>query len=273
MSSKKIGFIGAGNMAGAMVGGIVKSGFLPAENIYISNPHIDKSEALSKLYNVNVCRSNLDLIRNCNVIVLAVKPHIYGIVLDEIKDYLDKDTLIVTIAAGITIKYVKNYFKNPVRVIRTMPNTPALIGEGISAIAYEEPVNEEDVNFVKGMFSSFGLVEVINESMIDAFSSVCGSSPAFIDMVIEAMADAAVLMGLPRASAYKMAAQSVKGTASMVIETGKHPGALKDMVCSPGGTTIEGVRVLENKGLRGAVIEALIAAGNKAKAMGEAYKK
>lgn len=268
----KVGFIGAGNMASAVIGGAIRSGYLAPENIYVSNAHKDKAIAVAQLYGINPAESNLDLVEKCNVIILSVKPHVYGTVLDEIKDHIKKDTLIVTIAAGVTLSYVKSFLKNDIKVIRTMPNTPALVGEGMTAITYTPSVEDEDVDFVKGLFSSFGLVEVLDEKLIDAFSSVSGSSPAFVDMFIEAMADAGVQLGLPRSKCYLMAAQAVMGTAKMVIDTGKHPGELKDMVCSPSGTTIEGVRMLEKMGLRSAVMEAVIASAEKAKQMSDKYK-
>lgn len=268
----KVGFIGSGNMAGAIMGGTIRSGYLSADNIYISDVDKSKAQSLSDLYGVNTVENNREVIEKCEIIILSVKPHIYGTVLDEIKKYINTEKVIVTIAAGVTISYVKSFLGKEAKVIRTMPNTPALVGEGMTAITYTSPVESRDVDFVKGMFSSFGLVEIIDESLIDAFSSLCGSSPAFIDMFIEAMADAAVQLGLPRNKSYIMAAQAVKGTAKMLIDTGKHPGELKDMVCSPAGTTIEGVRVLEKKGLRSAVMEGIISSAEKAKLLGEKYK-
>jgi pyrroline-5-carboxylate reductase len=267
---KKVGFIGSGNMAGAIIGGLVKSGFLSCENIFISDKNNDKTKKLKDDLRVDIAESNLDIIEKCDVVILSVKPNIYETVLNEIKQSPNiKSKLIVTIAAGITIDYVKGFFDSDIKVIRTMPNTPALVGEGMTGITYKSPVTQKDVEFVKEMFSSFGLVEVMDEKQIDAVSSLCGSSPAYVSMFIEAMADAGVLLGLPREASYKMAAQSVKGTAEMIIKTGKHPAQIKDMVSSPGGTTIEGVRVLEDKAMRSAVIEAVIAAAEKAKDMGK----
>lgn len=267
-----IGFIGAGNMASAIIGGIVRSKFMSPKNIYISNHSKEKMTYLESKFGVNICKDNIDLVGRCDVVVLSVKPHIYKPVIEEIRDYVREDTLIITIAAGVRIDYVKGIFKKNMKIIRTMPNTPALVGEGMTAVTYCSPAEREDVDFVKGMFSSFGLVEELDESLIDAFSSVSGASPAFVDMFIEAMADAAVLLGLPRDKSYMIAAQSVRGTAKMILDTKKHPGELKDMVCSSSGTTIEGVRVLENKGMRAAVMEAVIAAAEKAKKMGNMYK-
>lgn len=228
------------------------------ESINVSSLHKNSASSLAAKYGVKQINDNIELVKNSDVVVLSVKPNTYASVIKKIKNHIKDDTLIVTVAAGITIDYVKNYFERDVKVIRTMPNTPALVGEGMTAMTYAPPVGEEDASFVKGIFESCGIVEVIeDESLMDVVSSLGSSSPAFIDMLIEAMADAAVHLGLPRAFSYRIAAQAVKGSASMLAETGKHPGELKDMVCSPGGTTIEGVRVLEEKGMRNAMYEML----------------
>lgn len=268
----RVGFIGAGNMGGALIGGAIKSGFLCAENIFISDADQNKSMLMAKDYGVKSVSNNLELVESCEVLIIAVKPHICGFVLDEIKDYVKKDMLIITVAAGVAISYVKGFFKHDIKVVRTMPNTPALVGEGMTAVTYAPPVEESDISFVKDLFSSFGIVEIVKEELIDAFTSLCSSSPAFAGMFIEAMADAGVLLGFPRNESYIMAAQAIRGAAKMIVEAGKHPAELKDMVCSPSGTAIEGVRKLEEKGMRSAVIEAVIVAAEKAKLIGERYK-
>ena len=268
----KIGFIGSGNMASAIIGGAVKSGFIISENIYISDVHKIKAQQVAKLYGVKVLENNLELVENSEVLILSVKPQVYKIVLDEIKQFIKKDTLIVTIAAGISISYVKSFFNSDIKVIRTMPNTPALVGEGMTGITYAPPVEKDDIEFVKSIFSSFGIVEIIDESLMDTFTSLCSSSPAFVAMFIEAMADAGVFLGLSRDKSYIMAAQAVRGAAKMIIETGMHPGELKDMVCSPGGTAIEGVRSLEASGMRSSIMEAIIVTAEKAKKLNSKYK-
>jgi pyrroline-5-carboxylate reductase len=270
---QKVGFIGSGNIASAIIGGIISSGFLKPENINVSSLHKNTAASLASKYGVTLMSDNIELVKNSHVVVLSVKPNMYDNVINKIKNYINEDTVIVTVAAGITIEYVKKQFERNVKVIRTMPNTPAMVGEGMTAMTYDPTVNEEDAAFIKGMFESCGIVEVIeDESLMDVVTSLGSSSPAFVDILIEAMADAAVLSGLPRAISYRMAAQAVKGSARMLMETGKHPGELKDMVCSPGGTAIEGVRVLEEKGMRNAMIEAIIATAEKAKLLGEKYK-
>lgn len=270
---RNVGFIGSGNIASAIIGGIISSGFLKPENINVSSLHKNSASSLTAKYSVNQMSDNIELVKNSDVVVLSVKPNTYAGVIRKIKNSIKDDAVIVTVAAGITIDFVKKYFEKDVKVIRTMPNTPALVGEGMTAMTYNLPVTEEDAAFVKGMFESCGMVEIIeDEDLMDVVTSLASSSPAFIDILIEAMADASVLLGLPRAVSYRMAAQAVKGSSAMLLETGKHPGELKDMVCSPGGTTIEGVRVLEEKGMRNAMIEAIISTAEKAKLLGEKYK-
>ncbi|MBM6838398.1 pyrroline-5-carboxylate reductase, partial [Clostridium saudiense] len=181
----------------------------------------------------------------------------YSIVINEIKNSVKEDVIIVTIAAGKSIESTEKSFGKELKVIRTMPNTPALVGEGMTAVCPNKLITDEDLAEVSKLLSSFSKIEVVSESLIDAVTSVSGSSPAYVYMFIEAMADAAVLQGMPRDKAYKFAAQTVLGSAKMVLETGIHPGALKDMVCSPGGTTIEAVAELEGKGFRSAIISAM----------------
>ena len=267
---RKVGFIGAGNIASAMIQGIINSSYIKARDIYISNIHKDKADLLAARFKANAADNNIDLVKKSDVIVLSVKPDIYKSVLNEIRDVVTEDKLIVTVAAGITIDYVKGFLKKNIKVVRTIPNTPVLVGEGMIIASYAPPVDGHDMEFIKNMLSGCGMVEIMeNEELMDAVTALCSSGPAFIDMLIEAMADAAVYLGLPRDKSYVMASQTILGTSMMVIETKEHPGKLKDMVCSPKGTTIEGVRVLEEKGFRSAIIEAIIATCNKAKKLSE----
>ena len=186
---------------------------------------------------------------------------------EEVKDSVKESQIIVTIAPGKTMEWLETKFGKQVKLIRCMPNTPALVGEGITAACSNSYVTKKELDYVVSILKGFGKCEVIPEHLMDVVVSVSGSSPAYVFMFIEAMADAAVADGMPRALAYEFAAQAVLGSAKMVLETGKHPGELKDMVCSPGGTTIEAVRVLEQKGMRSAVIEAMKACTKKAKGM------
>ncbi|MCY6354306.1 pyrroline-5-carboxylate reductase [Clostridium sp. ZS2-4] len=263
----KIGFIGCGNMASAMIRGIVKSDLISPQYIIASNPTEGKLIEIKKETDINITTSNIEVARFSNIIFLSVKPNKYKDVIREIKNQVKQDTIIVTIAAGITIAKAEEYFEKGVKIIRTMPNTPALVGEGMSTLCLNELITEEEKKKIIGIFKCFGKVEVVEEQYMDVVTALTGSSPAYVYMFIEALADGAVLKGLPRQKAYKMAAQAVYGSAKMVLETGKHPGQLKDDVCSPGGTTIEAVYSLEKNGLRSAVIEAMEECVEKARNM------
>ena len=191
------------------------------------------------------------------MIILSVKPQFYEDVINQIKDCVKKEQIIITIAPGKTLAWLAEKFGKEVKIVRTMPNTPALVGEGMTAMCPNEHMEKEETEYVKRLLESFGRVEVVPERLMDVVVSVSGSSPAYVFMMIEAMADAAVSGGMPRAQAYQFAAQAVYGSAKMVLETAKHPGELKDMVCSPAGTTIEAVRTLEEMGFRSSIIEAM----------------
>lgn len=182
------------------------------------------------------------------VLILSVKPQFYADAIAEIRDCIRDDQLVITIAPGKTLSWLEEQFGKRVKIVRTMPNTPALVGEGMTAACVNQYVTEEEKAYALKILDSFGKVELVPEHLIDAVVAVSGSSPAYVFMFIEAMADAAVAEGMPRTQAYEFAAQAVYGSAKMVLETGKHPGELKDMVCSPAGTTIEAVRILEKKG-------------------------
>lgn len=262
--NKNIGFIGCGNMAQAMIGGIISSKLTEASNVTVSDPTEANLNKVKEKYALNTTQDNLAVAKNSDILVLAVKPNMYIKVIKEIKDSVPKDVVIVTIAAGVSIETVEKAFGKDMKIIRTMPNTPALVGEGMSAICYNELITEEDLDPVVKIFNSFGKSEILEEKYLDAIPAISGSSPAYVFMFIEAMADGAVLQGIPRDKAYKMAAQAVLGSAKMVLETGEHPGVLKDRVCSPGGTTIEAVYTLEKNNFRGTVISAMEACTEKA---------
>ena len=253
----KLGFIGTGNMAGAIMGGIIKKGILGADEIIGSDILEQGREHVKSLYGIHVTADNLEVIDKAEIVILSVKPQYYASTIAQIKDHVRKDQMIITIAPGKTLKWLHEQFGKDVKIIRTMPNTPAMVGEGMTAACANEFVNKEELEYAVEILSSFGKVEIIPENLMDVVVSTSGSSPAYVFMFIEAMADAAVADGMPRAQAYRFAAQAVYGSAKMVLETGKHPGELKDMVCSPAGTTIEAVRVLEKNGFRSAVMEAM----------------
>lgn len=252
----KIGFVGCGNMATAIIKGIIKKQIIKEENIMASAKTKTTLERVQRELGIKVSMDNSEVVKNSDIVVLAVKPQYYQAVIEQIKDTVSDNQIIISIAPGKTLAWLQDCFGKNVKLVRTMPNTPALVGEGMTGACRNEYVTDEDYATVLQILGSFGEVETIPENLMDVCVSVSGSSPAYIYILIEAMADGAVADGMPRAQAYKFAAQSVLGSAKMVLETGKHPGELKDMVCSPAGTTIEAVRVLEKLGFRSAVIEA-----------------
>ncbi|MGI5173294.1 pyrroline-5-carboxylate reductase [Treponema sp. OMZ 840] len=263
----KVGFIGCGNMARAMIAGIVKSGLLQADCVYAYDIHTQAVLAVQKELGIAAARDNIHLVETADIIVLAVKPQVYEKVIAQIKNNVRQNSIIVTITPGKTLAQIESWFGKPVKIVRTMPNTPATVGEGMTAVCCNKAVGEEELKTVRSLFESFGKTECVEEYMIDAVVGVSGSSPAYVFMLIEAMADAAVAGGMSRQAAYVFASQAVLGSAKMVLETGKHPGELKDMVCSPGGTTIEAVRILEKGGFRSAVMEAIKACMEKSRGM------
>ena len=262
----KIGFIGCGNMATAMIHGILQSGLASERDLMASAKTAKTQKKITDELHLT-CGTNEETASFSDVLFLAVKPQFYEDVILSVRDHVKKEALIVTLAPGKTLEWLGSLFGEDRKIIRTMPNTPAMVGEGMTAVCPNHSVTEEELDTVLTLLSSFGKAEVIPESLIDVATAVSGSSPAYIFLVIEAMADGAVADGMPRNKAYRFAAQAVLGSAKMVLETGKHPGELKDMVCSPGGTTMEAVRVLEEKGLRSALIEAEKACVRKARAM------
>lgn len=257
LGSMKLGFIGTGNMAGAIMGGIIKNKIFRPDEIIGADISPAVRERAKETYGICVTDNNREAAEKSEVLILSVKPQYYADAIAEIRDCISDDQLIITIAPGKTLAWLEEQFGKAVKIVRTMPNTPALVGEGMTAACVNQYVTEEEKEYALKILSSFGKVEIVAEHLIDAVVAVSGSSPAYVFMFIEAMADAAVAEGMPRPQAYQFAAQAVYGSAKMVLETGKHPGELKDMVCSPAGTTIEAVRVLEEKGFRSAVIEAM----------------
>ncbi len=264
----KIGFIGLGNMATAMIGGILQKGMAQPSDIIGCDKLAAAREKIKAELKIEIAEDNKEVAKTADILFLAVKPLFMDEVIAEIKDVVGKDTLIVSIAAGRTLDYFYNAFgTKDFKMIRCMPNTPALVLEGCTGVAAGENVKEDELEQVLSLLRSFGVASVVPERLMDVVVGVSGSSPAYVFMFIEAMADEAVAAGMPRAQAYEFAAQAVLGSAKMVLETGKHPGELKDMVCSPGGTTIEAVKVLEEKGMRSAVMSAMEACIEKSKNM------
>lgn len=257
-----------GMIATAMIGGMLQKGIAAPEDIIGSARTETTVEKVKTKFNINTTTDNKIVAAQADILFLAVKPIFFPEVIDQIKDVVAEDTLIVSIAAGRTLDYLKEAFgRSELKLIRCMPNTPALVLEGCTGVCAEENVTEEDMEQVLALLRSFGIASVVPERLMDVVVGVSGSSPAYVFMFIEAMADEAVAAGMPRKQAYEFAAQSVLGSARMVLETGRHPGELKDMVCSPGGTTIQAVKVLEEKGMRAAVMDAMDACIEKSQSM------
>ncbi|MBB6453703.1 pyrroline-5-carboxylate reductase [Salirhabdus euzebyi] len=262
-----IGFIGCGKMAQAMIGGMLSE--IEPSKIIASATSKETLQKVEEQFHIKTTLHNNEVASNSDILFLAVPPHNYTTVIQAIRSNILPDAIIVTIAAGITMTDVEKAFAKKVKVVRTMPNTPSLIQEGMSAMCANEQVTVEELKSVKHLFESFGKVEIIREEQMDAIPAISGSSPAYVYMMIEAMADGGVKQGLSRNQAYRLASQAVLGAAKMVLETGKHPGELKDQVCSPGGATIAAVSELEQQGFRGAVQAAMEKCTTRVKQLGE----
>lgn len=253
----KLGFIGCGNMGTAMVKGVLDSGKCSKDQIMISTRSEKSLEDRKNALGVLTTTDNTEVASFADILFLAVKPQFYEEVIAQIRNAVSEGTIVISIAPGKTLAWLREQFGKDQKIIRTMPNTPAMVKEGMMGMCVNSFVTEEDIALVRDICSGFSKTEVIAEHLMDVVTAVSGSSPAYVFMFIEAMADAAVAGGMPRKQAYTFAAQAVLGSAKMVLETGMHPGELKDMVCSPAGTTIQAVRVLEEKGMRSAVFEAM----------------
>lgn len=262
-----LGFIGCGNMAQAMLKGILQKGLYQKDQIIVSRRNEEALAQIHRQLGVETTTDNRKVAEKADVLVLAVKPFQFESVIREIVEFVNMNTVVISIAAGQSIADIEGFFGKEIKLVRTMPNTPALVLEGATGMCFNELMQDEEKQMAINLFESFGIVEVVSENMIDTVIGVSGSSPAYVFMFIEAMTDAAVQAGMPRSQAYEFAAQSVMGSAKMVLETGKHPAELKDMVCSPAGTTIEAVKVLEEKGFRAAVMDAMESCVNKSKSM------
>lgn len=255
MSMAKIGFIGMGNMGYAILKGLLNC--YDKEELIFTDVNEEKRNQVTEETGVAHVGNNAECANQCQYLVLAVKPQYYEPVLQNIMNVVTPKHIIISIAPGITIGQLKETLGIDKRIVRAMPNTPALVGEGMTGVCYNPALfQDEEKKTIETFFQSFGRVKMVEERLINAVACASGSSPAYVYMFIEALADSAVKYGLPRQDAYEMVAQTVLGSAKMVLETGMHPGALKDNVCSPGGTTIEGVSALEEFGFRNAIIKA-----------------
>lgn len=268
MKKYQLGFIGCGNMGRAMMSGVLDKGWTTAERVVIHTHRKETMDALVAQYGVAVADSNRALAENADIIVLAVKPNIYADVLADIREVLTEGQIVLAIAPAYSIASIAALVQNEgVRVARAMPNTPAQIGEGMAGLAFSDNMTGAERALVQSFFESFGKVAVVREDAMHAVGSVSGSSPAFVYMVIEGMAEGAIKLGIPAKDAYTFAAQSVLGAAALVLETGEHPAVLRDAVCSAGGTTIAGVAALEASGFKGAIMEAMDRSSEKFLAM------
>ena len=263
----KLGFIGCGNMAQAMIKGIIYNEILEPQEIIASDAYKDGLEMTSAVYGICTAETNIEVVEKSDVIFLAVKPYLYEKVAEEIKAYLKPHHIVVTIAPGKTLEWLAQQLGENTKIVRTMPNTPSMVGEGMTGLCHNELITKEEIDEICRIMRGFGRVEIVPEYLMDVVVAVSRSSPAYVFMFIEAMADAASADGMTRDQAYQFAAQAVYGSAKMILETHKHPGQLKDMVCQPGGTTLEAIRVLESHKLRSSIFEAMKACVVHAKKM------
>lgn len=265
---KKIGFLGCGNMNQAIIHGLLSSKRVKSTDILVFDHKPDTNQQLAREWDVTAMQDAEDLVTQADFVIVGVKPPIICQLLAKIAPHLNSSTVIVSIAAGITLASLQKVLPEKQKVIRVMPNTPCLIGQGMTSISVNSYISEQELNEVKAIFQSLGKAEQVPESVIHAVTGVSGSAPAYVYLFIEAMADGAVLGGMPREQAYRFAAQTVKGAAEMVLKSGQSPAILKDKVCSPSGTTIEAISVLEKNNFRSAIIEAIRACMQKSKMMG-----
>ncbi len=246
-----------------MIKGLIQSQIVPCEHIYVSNRSSEALERLQAQYTIHATHDNTEVVRHSDIVILSVKPNVYQEVILQIKEAIHENHLIVSIAPSFSLEQLQTMLGTSCKVVRAMPNTPAKVGQGMTAFVCDEHCTKEDVERVSTIFSSFGQCAQVKESLMPAVVAVSGSSPAYIYMFIEALADGAVREGMPRAMAYQFAAQAVLGSAQMVLDTNEHPGVLKDQVCSPAGTTIEAVAALERANFRSSILEAMAACTSK----------
>ena len=264
-----LGFLGTGNMAEALLKGILRAGVFRAESIWGSDPRKSRCDVIKERYGIGVTTHNIDVVRKASIVVLSVKPQVLVNVCHEITPHLKPRALVISIAAGVPLAVLQAHLPKGTRIIRVMPNTPALVGAGATAIAAGEGATPEDLQTAERIFKSVGMTVVLDEEQLDAVTGLSGSGPAYVFLMIEALSDAGVKMGLSRYNALALAAHTVLGSAKLLIETGEHPGHLKDMVTSPGGTAIAGLHTLEAGGLRTTLINAVEAATKRSRELGD----
>lgn len=265
----KVGFIGVGNMGGALVRSIARNDRDKDFSLYAFDINTPLLKELADELGIREEDSAKSLVSNSDIVVLAVKPQYCDHVLEYIKPVLQPEKILVSVAVGLSMKYYKNILGEKAKVVRTMPNTPALVGAGMTLVSWDDLITDDEKKMVMKLLGFSGRVEELDENLMSEVTALTGSSPAYVFILIEAMADAAVKLGIQRSQAYRLAAQAVLGSAKMVLDTGKHPGELKDMVCSPAGTTIEAVMALEREGFRSAVMTAMEECARRAREIGK----
>ncbi|ACV61970.1 pyrroline-5-carboxylate reductase [Desulfofarcimen acetoxidans DSM 771] len=260
ITGSKLGFLGGGAMAEALIAGIVKQELLPCSQIAASDPNQARLSCLQKKYSVVVLKDNRELVNFSDIIILAVKPFVVDKILSEVKDIFKPGKLLISIAAGLKTAYLEELLDAPVPVVRVMPNTPALIGSGMSAVAAGKYADEIASEKTLAIFKAVGKAVMLAENLLDIVTGLSGSGPAYMYLILEALSDAGVRMGLPRDTATLLSAQTMIGAAGMLIETGEHAAVLKERVTTPGGTTAAGLFALEEAGVRTALMKAVEAA-------------
>lgn len=273
MLKKRIGFVGGGKMAEALVKGIINANLGSADNIIVSDVDKKRCQILERDIGVKTTQINRKITTDSDVIILAVKPNVIGNILKELKSDIMPKHLIISIAAGIPLNFIESVLNEGCRVVRVMPNTPCLVGETAAGYTLGKNATQDDGELVGKILNAVGKSYLLEEKHLDAVTGLSGSGPAFVYTIIEALSDGGVKMGLPREISTKLAAQTVLGSAKMVLESGMHIGELRDLVTSPGGTTIEGLHALEKGSIRNALIDAVEKATKKSKRLGKTFSK
>jgi pyrroline-5-carboxylate reductase len=269
---KTIGFLGAGNMAEALIRGLIQGSVVPADAIIASGPRKERLDELAAVYGIHTTTDNAAVPPRAQIVVFSVKPQILEKVAREIAPILTPEQLVISVAAGVDSATIEGHLFEGARVVRVMPNTPALVRAGATAIARGQHATDADLAIAKRIFDAVGLTVQLDEAQLDAVTGLSGSGPAYIFLILEALADAGVKVGLSRRNAQQLAAQTVMGSAKLLLETDEHPGRLKDMVTSPGGTAIAGLHTLEEGGLRTTLINAVETATKRARELGRGSK-
>jgi pyrroline-5-carboxylate reductase len=270
---KPIGIIGGGNMGEALITGITQSKLLSPEEIALSEPRRERREILQKQFHVSTKANNRELVSYASTLILAVKPQVVSEVMTEISPQVTLNHLLISICAGVPLGYLQSFFSQPIRIIRAMPNTPALIQKGATALALSSSATMEDLTTAEAIFQAVGITAIVHESQMDVVTGLSGSGPAYVLAAIEALIAGAVKEGLPQGMALSLITQTILGTAQLIQVTEKHPAVLRDQVCTPGGTTMAGLYALEVGGFRSALMSAVIAATQKSKELSNAFQK